>query len=135
MGSMRLLGVFVMVFVAGCSDLPTITRTGAVKNVVIGGQLNPTEIVMVGAGDEIRWINKRNGPVRIVFLDGVAGRLSCNNGFGGVTLKTGSAALDPNETAGVCFKNPGYYRYTIRMESASMRGELNAPGAIRVGER
>jgi plastocyanin len=116
-----------------CSDLPTITRTGTVKNVVIGDQLTPTEL-MVNAGDEVRWINKRNGPVRIVFLDGVSNRLSCNKGFGGMTLKSGSAALDPNETASVCFKNPGYYRYTIRMESASTSGELNAPGAIRVGD-
>lgn len=121
------------VFVMGCSSLPTMTRTGAVKNIVIGDQLDPTE-VMVHAGDEVRWINKRNGPVRVVFLDGVSNRLSCNNGFGGVTLKNGSASLDPNETASLCFKNPGYYRYTIRMESASMKGELNAPGAIRVGD-
>jgi plastocyanin len=116
-----------------CSDLPTVTRTGAVKNVVIGDQLTPTEL-MVNAGDEVRWINKRNGPVRIVFLDGVSNRLSCNKGFGGMTVKSGSAALDPNETVSICFKNPGYYRYMIRMESASTSGELNAPGAIRVGD-
>jgi plastocyanin len=135
MSSTRLSGVALLVFVAACSSLPTMTTTGSVKDVIIGNQWNPSEVIMVEAGDEIRWINKRNGPVRIVFLDGVAGRLSCNNGFGGVTLKTGAAALDPDQTASVCFKNPGYYRYTIRMESASMRGELNAPGAIRVGER
>ena len=116
-----------------CSDLPTVTRTGTVKSVVIGDQLMPPE-VMVNVGDEVRWINMRNGPVRIVFLDGVTNRLSCKKGFGGVTLKSGSASLDPNETASVCFKNPGYYRYTIRMESASTSGELNAPGAIRVGD-
>jgi plastocyanin len=116
-----------------CSDLPTVTRTGAVNDVMIGDQLTPTELT-VNAGDEVRWINKRNGPVRIVFLDGVSNRLSCNKGFGGMTVKSGSAALDPNETVSICFKNPGYYRYMIRMESASTSGELNAPGAIRVGD-
>jgi plastocyanin len=134
MRSIRLPGAALsMGLVLACSTLPTTTRTGAVRDVLIGDQLNPTE-VMVSVGDEVRWINKRNGPVRIVFLDGVSNRVSCNNGFGGVTHKSGAASLDPNETASICLENAGYYRYTIRMESGSMRGELNAPGAIRVGD-
>lgn len=117
----------------GCSSLPTVTRTGAVKNIVIGDQVSPAEL-KVNAGDEVRWINKRNGPVRVVFLDEVSKRLSCKNGFGGFTEKNGSASLDPNQTASICFSNPGHYRYTIRMESASTTGELNSPGVIQVGD-
>jgi plastocyanin len=130
---LRLAGAGLLASIVACSNLPTVTRTGAVKDIVIGDQMTPTEL-MVNAGDEVRWINKRNAPVRVVFLDGVSNRMSCNNGFGGLTVKSGSASLDPNETASICFKNPGYYRYTIRMESASTKSELNAPGAIRVGD-
>ena len=123
----------VVAMAVACSTLPTATRTGAVKEIVIGDHLMPAELV-VKAGDEVRWINKRIAPVRVVFLDGVSNRLACNNGFGGVTVKSGAASLDPNETASICFKNGGYYRYTIRMESASTKDELNAPGAVRVGD-
>jgi plastocyanin len=104
-----------------------------VKDIVVADQLTPMELT-ANAGDEIRWINKRNGPIRVVFLDPINDKFSCKNGFGGLTVKSNSAALDPNESASVCFKNPGYYRYTVRMESASSKGELNAPGAIRVGD-
>jgi plastocyanin len=117
----------------GCSNLPAMTRTGAVKDIVISDHVAPWE-VKVNAGDEVRWINKRSGPIRVVFLDQVGKRLSCNNGFGGLTVKAGAASLDPDESASLCFSNPGTYRYTIRMESASTTGELDAPGVIKVGD-
>src|SRR5262249_9351845 len=45
-------------FMFGCQAMPTVTRTGDVKDIIIiiGDNLSPAEIV-VGAGDEVRWIN------------------------------------------------------------------------------
>ncbi len=120
----------------GCSGLPTVTRTGDVKDIFIRENLDPLERD-AGVGDEVRWINKRNGPVSIVFLQPVHDLLTCsdglNRGFMSMFRRNDTVPLNPNETTSVCFKEPGFYRYTARMQSASPTGEINASGVLRIG--
>jgi plastocyanin len=61
-----------LLLLAGCQTIggegmPTLTRTGEVKDVVISEGVEPTSLT-VSPGDEIRWINKRQGVVRVIFL-------------------------------------------------------------------
>lgn len=134
MNPVRWLGM-VLVFVLGCQATPTVTRTGDVKDVVIGNDLASAEIG-VNAGDEVRWVNKRTAPVRIVFLDPLSDKqVSCKHNIGGVMTPSDTAKLATNESASICFRDPGYYRYTIRMETGETTGELNVPGVIKVGGR
>ena len=133
MNPIRYLGVALVFFVLGCQGTPTVTRSGDVKDIIIGDNLTITETA-VNAGDEVRWVNKRTAPVRIVFLDPVSDKqLSCKNNFGGLMTPSDTAKLATNETASVCFRDPGYYRYTVRMESARTAGELNVSGVVKVG--
>ena len=132
MNPIRYLGV-ALVFVLGCQAVPTVTRTGDVKDIIIGDDLSSRE-VSVNTGDEVRWINKRTQPVRIVFLDPVADKqLSCKNNVGGWMTPSDTAQLGKNETASACFRDPGYYRYIVRMESAKTTGDINVQGVIKVG--
>lgn len=132
MNQMRYLG-FALVFMLGCEGTPTVTRTGDVKDIIIGDNLTSGDIA-VSPGDEIRWVNKRTAPVRVVFIDPVLDKqLSCNNNFGGWMTPSGTAQLATNQTASVCFRDAGTFRYTVRMESARTTGELNVPGVIKVG--
>jgi hypothetical protein len=132
MKPIRYLGV-ALIFVLGCQAMPTVTRTGDVKDIVIGDNLSSGETV-VSAGDEVRWVNKRTAPVRIVFLDPVSDtQLSCTNNFGGLMTPSNTAKLATNETASAYFRDPGYVRYTVRMESANMTGERNVSGVVKVG--
>lgn len=105
----------------GCSWLPTVTRTGDVKDIFIKETLEPLERD-AGVGDEVRWINKRNGAVHIVFLQPVDELLSCsdgfNHGFTSLFRRKDTVSLDPNDTTSVCFKEPGFYRYTARMQES-----------------
>ena len=111
----------------GCHSLPEVTRTGQVKDIMIGEKLSPGEL-SVNPGDEVRWVNKRTAPVRVVLLDSLTDKqLSCKHHFGGDTAK-----LYTNETASVCFRYPGNIRYTVRMKATTPAGEINVPGAIRV---
>ncbi|MET0514447.1 MAG: hypothetical protein ABW047_03835, partial [Nitrospiraceae bacterium] len=32
-----------------------------------------------------------------------------------------------------CFRDPGYFRYIVRMESAKTTGDINIQGVIKVG--
>ena len=106
---------------------------GDVKDIIVGDNLMAGEVA-VSPGDEVRWVNKRTAPVRIVFIDPLWNKqLSCKNNFGGLMTPNDTAKLGTNESASVCFRDPGYYRYTVRMESARTTGELNASGVVKVG--
>jgi hypothetical protein len=119
-------------FTLGCQSLPTTTRTGEVKDIVIGDKLPSGEFV-VRPGDEVRWVNGRTGPVRVVLLDATTDKqLSCKENFGGWMTSSDTAKLDPNEFASVCFKEPGSVRYTVRMKSTNRSGDINASGVVRV---
>src|SRR5580765_6441861 len=78
------IGLLALVVMGGCESTPTVTRTGDVKDIVIGDKLFAAQ-VSVNPGDEVRWVNKQTAPVRIVFLNPVSDKqLSCKNNFGGV---------------------------------------------------
>lgn len=119
----------------GGSGLPTVTRTGDVKDVVIREDLSP-QTLTANPGDEIRWINKRLGNVRVVFLDPVTEMLSCQRNFGGLMgadRNQFTASLGSNDSASVCFKNPSQVRYVVRADSNLPTGEENIPGSINIG--
>jgi hypothetical protein len=135
MASIRYLGIGLaaLVFMGGCESTPTVTRTGDVKDIIIGDNLTATE-VSVNPGDEVRWINKRTAPVRLVFLDPAANeKMSCKNNLGGWMSRSDTTNLATNETASACFREVGQVQYTVRMKSALTTGEINVPGLIRVG--
>jgi len=135
MSSIRYLGIalLTLVFMGGCESTPTVTRTGDVKDIIIGDKLSAAE-VSVNPGDEVRWVNTRRVPVRIVFLNPVSDKqLSCKNNFGGVLTPSGTANLATNQTASACFQNPGSYPYIVRMEGTLTTGEILVPGIIQVG--
>lgn len=119
----------------GGSGMPTVTRTGEVKDVVIREDLSP-QTLTANPGDEIRWVNKRNGNVRVVFLDPVTEQLSCQRNFGGLMgadKNQFTANLGSNDSASVCFKNPSQVRYVVRADSNLPTGEQNIPGSISIG--
>lgn len=122
-----------VVLTIGCQSMPSMTRTGEVKDIIIGEKLSSGELA-VNPGDEVRWVNKRTAPVRVVFLDPVTDKqLSCKENFGGWMTRSNTAKLDTNETASACFRDPGYVRYTVRMKSATPSGEINVSGVVKVG--
>jgi len=132
MNPIRYLGV-ALLFMLGCQAVPSVTRTGDVKDIIIGDDLSSRETT-VNTGDEVRWINKRTQPVRVIFLDAVVDKqLSCKNNVGGWMTPSDTAKLDKNETASACFRDPGYFRYIVRMESALTTGDINIQGVIKVG--
>lgn len=125
------IGVLTLMFMGGCESMPTVTRTGEVKAIILGENLSVADIV-VNTGDEIRWINKRTVPIRIVLLDrGLNEKLSCKNNFGAWMSRSDTAYLATNGTASVCFWEVGLFRYTV--SSGITPGEIDVPGVIKVG--
>lgn len=116
--------------------MPTVTRTGIVKDVVIRENISPATLT-ANPGDEIRWINKRQGNVRVVFLDPVTEMLTCQRNFGGFMAGSSknqyTANLSSNDSASACFRNPSQVRYVVRADSNLPSGEENIAGTINVG--
>lgn len=141
MNAQRILMGGALLVLAGCQSMgggetmPTVTRTGMVKDVIIREDVSP-QTLTVNAGDEIRWVNKRLGNVRVVFLDPVTENLSCQRNFGGLmgaSRNQYTANLSSNDTASLCFKNSGQIKYVVRADSNLPTGEINIPGSIQIG--
>ncbi len=121
----------------GGESMPTLTRTGEVKDVIIRETVEPTAVT-VNAGDEVRWINKRQGTVKVIFLNPMTENLACQRNFGGMMgfgtkRNEYSAKLGPNETASVCFRDSGEVKYVVRATSGDPIGEQNIAGVIQIG--
>jgi plastocyanin len=113
-------------------SMPTITRTGEVKDIVIKQSVSPVTVA-ANPGDEIRWINKREGDVEVTFLTPMMDRLACQRNFGaimGEDRNQYSAKIETNDTAGVCFRDPIRLTYVVKAESSDPSGEDNLPGSI-----
>ncbi len=122
----------VTLLMTACQPLPSFSRSGEVTDIVISDQLSPLA-VQVNAGDELRWTNKHGTPVRITMLDYVLDTLSCRSNFSGHFYSGAEAVLQPNESAGLCFRAPGTIRYIVRRESARAGGQFSESGVIEIG--
>jgi plastocyanin len=118
---------------ASCiGGLPATSQTGKVEEIVIGAVVAPSEVTLA-PGDEIRWVNRQQGPVSIIFLEPIQEQVSCERGFGlaGVANAT---RLAPNKGISLCFAMPGTIRYTVHLDTPTSTGEFNIPGVIHVEE-
>jgi hypothetical protein len=125
-----LSSLFLMLAIlTACQSLPGFSRSGEVKDIAIGGGASITAIQVTG-GDEIRWTNKLRTPVRITFSDYVLDKLSCRSNFSGHFYSGADTALQPNESASLCFYKPGTIRYVVRMDLGN--GEIAEFGQVNV---
>ena len=129
----RLASLAALGLVVACASMPTVTRTGKVHDILIQEQISPADVT-VRPGDEVRWVNRRQADVRIIFLAPISDTVSCRRGFSGLVGTKNETRLRPNETVSLCFGKSGSHRYAARMETALPSGELNVPGIVRVEE-
>ena len=129
-----------LMYMVGCQSLPSVPRSGEMKEIFVGENLSHTEL-SVSTGDEVRWTNKRMVPVRIEFLEPVDGKLSCHNNFGGFFNGRNAATLGPNESASLCFREPIDSKYVVSpissrystMGSSFPDKKITVAGTIKVG--
>lgn len=118
----------------GSARIPPTTRTGVIREVVILDTVSPS-VLTVHPGDEIRWINKRQGGAKVIFLDPIEAQLSCQDGFGiwrGANPNQFAADIGPDKSASVCFKTTQKAKYLIEADSTRIRSEQSMQGAISI---
>jgi len=136
----RFLAGSALVILTGCQhslvhdSMPTVTRTGEVKDVVIQDTIMPTSVI-AKPGDEIRWVNKLHADVQVIVISPVRVHLTCQRNFWGMMgadRTQYTANVERNDTAAVCFRDPTELMYVVRTESSESSGEHSFPGTITV---
>jgi len=99
--------------------VPETSRTAKVQDVHVGlTEVSPAE-ASVNVGDELRFINDRADPVRIILID--AGKsIACKRGFTGAVDQ--QADISPGESASFCFEKAGTAKYMVRSKPHGMVG-------------
>lgn len=129
-----------LIILTGCQhslvrdSMPTVTRTGEVKDVVIQDTVSPTSII-AKPGDEIRWINKRQADVKVIVISPLSEQLTCQRNFWGMMggdRNQYTANVERNDTAAVCFRDPAELKYVVGTESSYLRGEHSFSGTIKI---
>jgi hypothetical protein len=131
MGNDKFMVSALLLMLTACQSLPGFSRTGTVIEIPINEPLS-SAAVGAHAGDEIRWTNKSTTPVRITFTDYVLDKLSCRHNFSGHFYSGAETVLQPDESAGLCFRKPATLRYTVRMDSASPNGDIVESGHLQI---
>ena len=136
MRSVMTIGLIVLL--SGCSNMawtnkptvPETSRTAVVHDVRVSmTDIAPTEL-RVNVGDEVRFINDKTQPVRIILID--AGKsIACNKGFNGTIDQ--EADIKPGQYASFCFNKNGAVKYMARDQMAVTGGEQVLPAQILVG--
>ena len=115
----------------GCMwGLPSSSQSGKVQDIVIGSTVTPLEITLA-PGDEVRWTNRQEAPVDIVFLNAVQEQVTCGRGFGLGGVANG-VRLAPNRAISLCFATPGHVRYTVHLDTPTPTGQFNVQGIVHI---
>ncbi|UVT17461.1 MAG: hypothetical protein H8K04_07970 [Nitrospira sp.] len=118
--------------IAACQTLPTMTRSGDVKDIFIEDAQSTATYVHGDVGDEIRWTNKRTASVRITFLNRISDQLLCRNNFDGYFTGGVDTTLKPDQSASLCFGDRATIPYIVRIYSTSTNTEVSRSGQVHI---
>lgn len=122
----------IALLVTACAHPPT-SRTGAIHDIRVVEGPEPADLI-VNPGDEVRWVNARNLPIRVDLVGMKQEDFSCERGFSNLFGVIGESAMaKPNESASACFNKSGVVNYNLRMESPLPGGEKIVSGVVRIG--
>jgi plastocyanin len=127
-----------IVLLSGCSNtmwtnkptVPETSRTAVVHDIRVSlTDIAPPEL-RVNVGDEVRFINDKTQPVRVILIE--AGKsIACNKGFNGTIDQ--EADIKPGQYASFCFNKTGTIKYMAREQTAVTGGEQVLSAQIHIG--
>ncbi len=87
----------------------------------------------VRVGDEVRWRNLRNEPVKISLLSHLSSAgISCQTGFSRFGMLDDTATIPPNAYVSLCFARAGSIQYNVWLKPADPFGSMTPTAKVVV---
>ena len=128
------LGLAVIVaVVAACAQTPPTGAARTVRTVEISNQVNPN-VMYASPGEEVRWTNARQNPVRVGFLTlRLMEDHQCEQGivdmFGQVN---DYVMIDPGKSISLCPAKTGDLQYNVWFDPENPRGAISPTLTIKI---
>ncbi|WP_447979169.1 hypothetical protein [Candidatus Nitrospira bockiana] len=90
-------------------------------------------LLYAGVGDEVRWHNRTDDPVRLSFLGTTnLETVRCQKGFSWFGVMRDYAKIKPGHFVSLCFAKPGTIRFNVWMDANNLRQGISPTATIRV---
>jgi len=117
---------------AGCSSTPGTSLTGTIRYFNIRTEVAPRHLI-VQIGDEIRWQNLNQHPVRLRMLEAMGLDLfACDKGFSQLGVLQDTVTIAPMQYVSLCFSKPATMRFNVWLDADNPQGAMTPTGSIRV---
>ena len=125
--------VMTMALSAACEHSPSTGSARTVKTVEISDNVKP-HVMYASPGEEVRWTNVRQSPVRVGFLNmRLMEDHQCEKGmvdmFGQVN---DHITIEPGESISLCFSRTGDLRYNVWFDPEDPRGAISPTLTISI---
>jgi len=132
----RGLAVVLVYGMAACTTHHGPKAEPVVRTIEITHEVNPGILYTV-PGEEVRWQNLRQNPVRVGFLTvKMLEQLGCEKGvsssFGQVN---DFVTIPPGQSISLCLVRPGDLKYNVWFDAENARGAISPTATVRVGKR
>lgn len=116
----------------GCSHKRATNLTGMVRYVNIRTEVAPRHLI-VQIGDEVRWQNLNQNPVRLRLLEENKPELiACDKGFSQLGVLQDTVTIAPLQYVSLCFSKPTLIRFNVWLDADNPQGAMTPTGSIRI---
>jgi hypothetical protein len=121
---------------SACTTYQGLQVEPVVRTIEITDLVKPG-VLYASPGEEIRWQNLRQNPVKVGFLTmTMLEQLGCEKGvsssFGQVN---DFVTIPPGKSISLCLVRPGDLQYNVWFDAENARGAISPTATVRVGKR
>lgn len=120
-------------WVSGCSHRSLDVSDAPVRTIVISDAVSP-ETLYANPGEEVRWKNNRDNPVRIGFLTmRLLDEVGCEKGIATIFGHLADlVTIPPGESVSVCLVRSGDLKYNVWFDADDPKGAISRTATVRV---
>ena len=118
---------------AACSHGTAASSGRTVRTVEISDHVKPG-VMYASPGDEVRWMNARENPVRVGFLNrNLLEDHQCQNGIVNLLGEVNDLfTIDPGESISLCPVRAGDLRYNVWFDADNPRGSMSPTMTVKI---
>ena len=123
----------IIALAAACGHSPSAGSARTVRTVEISNQVNP-HVIYASPGEEVRWTNARQNPVRVGFLNmRLMEDPQCQNGIVDVFGQMNDhVTIEPGESISLCPAKTDDLQYNVWFEPENPRGAISPTLTIKI---